>query len=199
MSLRPEMLAALALALGGCTGSCDDPLVQDICDDPAVGSATSLELGTGGDDAFVPVADGDVVPLIYGTQGSAMIPLALRLRGDVPACLAQESAAYTVASGELIDSDSSPRGTYEQTGGERTTRQILLIMRSYLTNPGDAVRIEVTAGGMTAERVVFLEYVGQADAAPPDGAAAADAAIVDAGADAASPDAGADATPADGP
>lgn len=169
------------LAGGGCGGGgCNGGTAPDRCSDPEVGAATSLELGRVVDGGFVALDDGAVVPQVFGPQGGAMIAIALRLRGDVPACLAQETSAFALGASDAFEYDTVPRNTYAESDGSRTTREMFLIL-SYDTAPGDGVRVETSAAGMSVERTLYIEFMG------PDGGAP-DGGPVDAGADAASPD-----------
>jgi hypothetical protein len=197
-----KLAAWIAVALGttsGCGGGCNGGFVTDSCDTPAVGASVMLEIGSVEDGPFNPWAEGQVVPAVFGSQGGTMIPVALRLRGpDVPSCLAQDTRVLHYTDRELIDSNSSPVRTYSQDDGSRTTKSMFMVMR-YDINLGDAVRVVATAAGQSAERVVFVDRVGSADAAvpdagpedaspDPDGAVPVDAAMLDAVPDSGTPD-----------
>ena len=174
-------LVAAVLTCGGCMGSCDTPTAPDSCTDPGVGAASSLELGQAPAGSFQPLAEGDVVPRVFGSQGGAMITVALRLRGDVPSCLEQHTEAFVVGQSEPFEIDSVPRKTYGEADGSRTTREMFLIL-DYDTEPGAMVRIVTTAAGLTAERTVHVEFEapdgGLFDAGSPD-AGAVDAGTTD--------------------
>ncbi len=160
----------LTLSLTGCGGGCNQPgpPPPDSCQSAAVGNATSLELLTS---EGLPIAEGQAVPLVWGPQGGEMIVIELQLAGDVPGCIGQESIVYQVSSGLELYSDNEPRKTYPA-GSARVTKPIYLPL--FDVQPGDPVRVVGRAGGLEAERTVYLDYVGTPDAgvndalAPPD-------------------------------
>ncbi len=70
------MMKRLAWLLVALAGACDAP------DDQRVGlSEPILTLGVMTDDAFVPIADHDRVPAVFGSQGALMVVGALELTG----------------------------------------------------------------------------------------------------------------------
>jgi hypothetical protein len=188
-----------ALGTGGCGGGCDPTGVSDRCTDPAPASLTSLEIGQGQGAQFRTLADGDTVPRVWGGQGLPMVVIHLRMTGQVPGCIDQDTTLLD-GDGNTLDTEPGAMSTYDTGDGARTTGQMFLIL-DYDTADGEVVVIRSQAGGLTAERSLHLETVGP-DAMPdggpqPDGgdggagdAMAGDAAPVDAMAG--------DAAPADG-
>ena len=171
----------LTTLLTGCGGGCNPPgpPAPDSCEMAAAGSATSLDLLTS---EGMPIAEGQALPLVWGAQGGQMVVIELQLAGDVPGCISQESAVYQSGTGAELYLDNEPRKTYPA-GSARVTKPIYLQL--FDVQPGDPVRVVGRAGGLEAERTVYLDYVGTPDAgvddawAPPD-ALPGDAAPVDA-------------------
>lgn len=178
----------LTLSLTGCGGGCNPPgpPAPDSCQMAGTGSATSLELLTS---EGMSITDGQALPLVWGPQGGQMIVIELQLAGDVPGCISQESAIYEPATGDELYVDNEPRKTYPA-GSAWVTKPIYLPF--YGAYSGDQIRVVGRAGGLEAERTVYLDYVGEPDAGiddawtPPDASAdaasAVDAAWFDAGA-----------------
>ncbi len=175
-----QLWVVATVLLSGCTGNCNTPgpPAPDSCESPGVGSATSLTLLTADGD---PIANGQVMPLVYGSQGGEMIVIELQLVGDVPGCIAQESAVYHPGTGDEIYLDDEPRKTYPD-GSARVTRQIYLPLFGGYAVPGASVRVVGRAAGLEAERSVYLDFVALPDAGTDD-AGTDDAGADDAGAD----------------
>jgi hypothetical protein len=142
--VRPASLVLVAAAVGCGNGAGAPP--TDTCpaasagtiDALAVGAASAADLA-GMPSPFVPLADGDGVPLIRGGQGAYMVGFILRVSGSAaPDCLA-ERTVVTDPGGARIASSTAPLATYAQPDGTRLTHPLWL--------PGDyplqfAVRID---------------------------------------------------------
>ena len=148
--------------------------------------------------------NGDVVPMTFGTQGSGMLIVGLRVTGrNIPDCVRQQTIAET-PSGMLIDDEFRSMSMRQDLDGAWVTGQILLIV-SWAVGEGDAVVLRGAMGDLEVERFVYVDRVGipprpdagpRSDAGPAD-AGVPDADVSDAGGDASPGDAGLDAATAD--
>lgn len=125
-----------ALVVGGTLGGCGaggGPPPTDACAMATPGSVDAVDLAAAGPgdlagmpSPFVPLADGDGVPLIRGSQGAYMIGVMLRVSGaQAPDCLMQRTVV-TSTSGDKVTSASPPLRTYLQPDGTRTTHPLWL-------------------------------------------------------------------------
>lgn len=142
----------------GCPGPPLTAPAPDECTTATAGSVDSVELGAanlddlaGQSTPFVPLADGDGVPLIRGGQGATMIGLRLRVTGaQAPDCLMQRTVV-TAPTGDKITSSSPPLRTYAQPDGTRVTNALWL--------PADypmQFTVDVTAADRSLTRQLHL-------------------------------------------
>jgi hypothetical protein len=80
--LRACLAAAVSLAVAACgTNTTGDDISDDACDVGLAGSAGAVEVGKGGADAFLPLANGDPFQVVLGPQGLWMFVLGARVDG----------------------------------------------------------------------------------------------------------------------
>jgi hypothetical protein len=151
VSLRS--LIALVLLLGAC-GPSDPPGPPDTdaCSMPEGGTLDALEIGTR-DRTFTPFVEGQELPVVYGSQGGAMVPVRLRISGsDLPACL-----PVTISiMGPMYPFGSSnvPLQTYPEPDGSRTTRAIFVIGSGGGGGLGDYMLTATALGTTSTVRLV---------------------------------------------
>jgi hypothetical protein len=157
--LRLLLLAAFVECLAGSGSGCNvpPPPQSDICD-LAPGAprptVTAVEIGQKTDGVFAAIAEGSVVPLVVGGQGSDMVVAALRLTGTgLGSCTAQTTFLES-ASGELYSSEEAAIVTSPAGAGTFVTGSILL---PYYGSYGSLVRIRTSVSG-TMDAVEF--YAG---------------------------------------
>lgn len=153
--MRRLAVTLALLSLGFTCGPSGPNPTPDSCAAPGSGHPTTLVLGGG--DPFTPFTDGQVVELVTGGQGFLMLPVRMKLTGDVPDCLAQSSS--------LIDSDrgdvghwEQPLNTYAESDGSRTTKPLYMILGG--ATVGDEMVVTVAAGGLTASARLFVHAPG---------------------------------------
>ena len=181
-------LLFLLCLLPGCFATCDgtDTPSSETCEPGAPrGVVTEVDLGRYLDGEFTAYQDEDVVPLIWGGQGSPMLVFNLRLRGsDLPECMPQLTR---------IRNDSGEAESGEQAA--LVTRQVLpdtwitgdLLIVTYDAYPGSHVTAESFVGDASEMVGLWIDYVGTLpdaavvpDAASPDATVAPDASPADA-------------------
>jgi hypothetical protein len=171
----------LLVFLPGCFGTCNgDPTpMSETCEPGAPrGVVTEVDIGTYTGGVFEQLADGDIVPQIFGGQGSPMLVLNLRLRGsDLPDCMPQVTQLYS-ETGQPDGSEGSPLVTDQVLPDTWITGDMLLV--TYDVYGGSRATIESTAGGVTTAVEVWIDYAAPVDAAAPDAAVVPDAAWPDA-------------------
>jgi hypothetical protein len=178
--IRTLSIGMLVL-LGGCGGGCNQPPTpsSETCTGVAQGTVTSLDIGRFDGTTYTRYQDGDTIPLVEGGQGSPMLIVNLRARGsDLGDCLPQTT--YLSSGGAVVVVEERPLVVEQVLPDTWVSGDELLI--SYEVYAGDLARIEATAGGITTEVNVWVDYMGFL----PDAGVLPDAA----GPDAAPPDAG---------
>src|SRR5262249_5904612 len=107
----------------------------------------TVEIGTGDDDTFTALHDGDPVTLAFGGQGASVMPVRIRLSGAAtPSCLTQST---TVAIGqELLGQSHSPLKTYAQTDGTSLTKPDYIVLERPPSST-ETFAITVAAGQRT--------------------------------------------------
>ena len=144
----------VALALLGCPGGGPVP-ETDVCRTPATtGSVAALSARHV--DSSAALAEGDVLPVTIGGQGSTMIGLELLFEGDdVPGCAAQQTTILR-ADGSVIDQSSQPISTYERPDGSRVSGELWLFPGFDATAGTEAI-VRVESYGATWETTVYLD------------------------------------------
>lgn len=168
--LRPSfwlVLATVAMANGcfgsDCTGNNTFPETCDV--GGSVAGVTGLEVGIYVNEVFTPISDEDVVDLVYGGQGAAMVPVALRVTGtDLPGCMPQSTTIYDDQN-ESIGSEDQSIETHVD-GAMRATNSLYVIL-GFSGYEGMRARIESTVGSQTVSRIVHLSFVDFVDAGAP--------------------------------
>lgn len=175
------LLLATFCALPGCVsgGGCDGTPTpsSETCEPGAPqGVVTEVDIGRYLDGTFEQYGENDVVPLIFGGQGSPMLVLNLRLRGsDLPDCVLQSTRVF-LDSGQSGGSEGSPLVTEQVLPDTWITGDLLLV--TYEVWSGARVTLESTAGDVTTAIAVWIDYEGTLpDAAPAPDAAWPDAAV----------------------
>lgn len=159
MSRFLKALAVFALAQATCAMTCAPNNIPEVDDCTEPGSSdgiTSIELGLGDDNAFIPLEDGTSVTTVRGGQGSSMLPVRYRLRGaSLPACIEQTSS---LRSGEqqLFAEIPYRLKTYEEADGSRTTKTFFMILDS---DPpaGSRADLHLEIGGKSLDRILKFE------------------------------------------
>ena len=154
----------LALGAGGCLFPEEEPAPgppePDDCSGSAAGAAIeSLEIGIAGDDGvFVPLADGDPFPTVWGGQGGIMARLRFRVTGAAaPACLPLQVRVETTDAMPLGESVTPLRTYADETDGSRATRDHFVILEY------ETVEAVVTATALTQS---VTRRLGETPAAP---------------------------------
>lgn len=147
----------------------------DSCDQSSIeGVASLVILAVNGDDPN-PIADKQIMPIIFGSQGGSMLRMRFQLEGDpIPSCTTF-SITLDQCQGsdceQVIDNARYERevslATYEQ-GSARVTRDYYLILPSQFVG-GSLLRLQVQAGLGTQERLLWLDYMGELPEALRDG------------------------------
>jgi hypothetical protein len=151
--------AVFAVSQGGFCGG-GGPPPPDQCSGPMLrGPIDSVELGVleGGEPStFKPLVDGDVLPVVFGPQGGAMIATAIRVTGDdPPTCLQQKTrVSYRAGGAPLEDSVTVPLSTYPTGDRVRTTRVSFVIFDAF--PEAGAATITLESAGKTITRSVML-------------------------------------------
>lgn len=153
-----RLLAVVPLALLFVAAACDsdEPERECIPGGQATG-VDSFELGPGPNGPFVPLSNGDILDMVYGNQGSAMVQVRLRVTGpDVPGCLRQETRV-TNAEGETTSFVGGTLITYVERDGTTTTATMFLPF-SVEDEPadGDIVDIRTDVGEISVVRTVEI-------------------------------------------
>jgi len=136
-----------------------EPIPEDFCDSGRAGEVEDIELYLGVDGDIGPATDLSTAPIVYGFQGSSMVPLTYYLKGaDVPECLATEVVVDLCVDGEvceqveMVNDVTVSIRTYEQDGVVST--EPLYVIVDYPAQAGSLVRVMVRAG--TLERTWLL-------------------------------------------
>jgi hypothetical protein len=148
--MRPRSLAVLVLVLlAGCGGDGFPPPIE-ICDTPGPPVATALTVGRAGDGAFAPLEEFDIVDIEIGEGGLPYLGVRLRVAaaGDL-ACLGQETRLVD-ENGNTAAIDDTPTPTYDLGDGTRATHTMWILVQRP-PDPGNPVRLFVTAGGQALE------------------------------------------------
>jgi len=135
---RLPFLAIVLASLGGICGPRFSPPTPDACDHPSDVATDTVEIGTGDDQTYVAIHDGDVIQPIHGPQGGTMLPIRLRFTGaNTPACVTQSTALTAMSP---VATSTSPLNTYVQPDGSFLTKPNYLVFSGYAL-PGDAITI----------------------------------------------------------
>ena len=155
MSLLP---LTILLFTAGCLGPGDGPPPPDDCSNPsALDGIDTIEVGAMQDGAFVPWQDGEVVDLTYGSQGGAMIGVALSLRGsDLPRCM-PHTIDLIGQDGRLAASSDYPVRTYSGSDGTRNTATIWMVFPGQDPLPGEQLELELHVGSFEIRRSLLIE------------------------------------------
>jgi hypothetical protein len=180
--MRALLTIALVLpAGGGCVGGgCNPspPFPDDSCVDPSSVTVDTLEIGAGEGELFAPLSDGEIRPIVFGSQGGTMVTLTLRVTGtDLPGCVAQTTTLTGTGGqpGDLTFTDDQPKHIYPRDDGSFTTRFIYI--QFWDLESGDPAVLHTEAGGLSDEVGIYLDTIGMPDAGVD--------AMIDAGPDAA--------------
>ena len=179
------LLLATFCALPGCVsgGGCNGTPTpsSETCSVPPgtpPGVVTDVDIGRYLDGTFEQYGENDVVPMIFGGQGSPMMVLNLRLGGsDLPGCVAQRTRVF-LDSGQSDGAEGSPLITEQVLPDTWITGDLLLVV--YEVWSGSHITLESTAGDVTTTIGVWVDYEGTL----PDAAPAPDARPPDANPDA---------------
>lgn len=152
------LLLLSVVSLGGCLPFCsaqDRPPRPDSCDNPPEVQLASLQfVHPTQDGGHELLKDNDLVPLITGGQGSAMVAAYLQVTGDVPQCLAQRTELRDLG-GRVVESDELPRVTYAGDNGAHTTEAIYLIVGDLAEQE---MQLVVRAGGLQTYRAIYISH-----------------------------------------
>ena len=155
---RRTRLSALALILfvsttgfvHDCGGNGAPPPAG--CDEPAAGSFT-LTIGTeDAASAYVPLAEGDPVTVVQGSQGASMFPVRVAIfGGDAPSCVAAQVEVRD-GSGMTLDTFEGNL-TVADDGTQRTTEVIYFVIADEWPA---SVQLAATVGATTALQTVQI-------------------------------------------
>jgi hypothetical protein len=99
-TVRPGSLAAL-LGLGACGERLvDPPVVFDEHDAGLVADDTTLVAGLFREQLFLPLHDGDPLPIVFGTQGGTWVMPGVRAQGFEIECM--WNGSLTTETGEVV-------------------------------------------------------------------------------------------------
>jgi len=159
--------AACAGAFSRSLAACDlgyqgiEPLVdpgnpQGSCTAPSPATIRGIEVSQGSDgssppdggDRFAPLADGDAIPIVRGSQGADMVLLVLRVTGiDADRCIPQQTTLVN-RSGDLAARLVRPLQFRAIAPGVAETRTLFLPG----VFSGEQHTLTVTIGGVTLTR-----------------------------------------------
>ena len=123
------MVPLAALFALACSAGAPSAPPLDRCDSATTGGVDAVEIGVATEaelsgnppPVFTPLAEGDGVPLLQGSQGAYMVGFVYRVSGAAaPACLGQKTVVNDT-SGMRITGASVPLKTYPQPDGTRIT------------------------------------------------------------------------------
>lgn len=141
------------MGMGSTCGGSNIP-ESEYCDQAEVTTPTTLEIGRGLDDAFVPFSDGDVAEIVTGGQGTDMTPIRLRAGGG-RACV-EQSTRVLGPNGVVIGSEGVALRFHEQGDGSFVTNDIWVQLGNWTRVNGSWATIETTIGERTSSRQVWL-------------------------------------------
>lgn len=166
-AIRAACAGAFSLSLAACDLGYQgiEPLVdpgnaQGSCSSATATTVRAIEVSNGSDgssppdggDRFVPLADGDVVPLVRGSQGADMVVLVLRVTGvDSDRCIPQQTTLVN-GSGDLAARLVRPLQFRATAPGAAETRSLFL-PGEFL---GEQHTLTVTVGGVTLTRRLLI-------------------------------------------
>ena len=156
--MKPMSLLPLSILLvtSGCPfGPVDGPPPPDDCSaTSALEGIDNIEPGVLQDGTFVAWEDGEVVGLTYGSQGGAMLGVALSLRGsDLPACM-PHTMELRGQDGGFLAGTEYPVRTYPVSDDTRATAMIWMILEGEYPLSGDQLELVLQAGGFEIRRAL---------------------------------------------
>jgi hypothetical protein len=165
----------------------DDIPEADVCEGSSEAGVDHLRVVHGeSSGSATEVADYEEMPMVFGSQGGAMVPVRIRLTGGaVPSC-----ARLVLTLEHCLDlgcervtddplSQQIPLQTYQE-GSDRITRDYYLIL-PYPIESGALVRLRVVMGSASTETLMWIEQEASfADAGPMDSGIVIDADMTDA-------------------
>jgi hypothetical protein len=147
---------ASVFSLGGLCGPGSGPPPPDRCTSPASNAIIGVEIGPEMNEAhgFEAWAADDTGYITSGFQGGYMLGVSLRLSGDAPACLKQNTTV--TLAGTKLAQEASPLNTYDAPDGTRTTRTMWLVFDDSGPPIGTQVLVTTEAGGTTVSSNVTI-------------------------------------------
>ena len=152
-------LAACDLGYQGIEPIVDPGDARGSCAGPTATTVRAIEVSNGSDgsspdggDRFVPLADGDVVPVVRGSQGADMVVLVMRVSGvEGDRCIPQRTALVN-GGGELAAQLVRPLQFRATAPGMAETRDLFLPG----VFSGQQHTLTVTIGGVTLTRRLVI-------------------------------------------
>jgi hypothetical protein len=146
-----RLTVAPLFVLVACGGSDFSPPAE-VCGPAGAHTATGLEIGHAGDDAWVPLTAGQPVDIEIGAGAQPYLGVRLRVTGPGQDCLDQQTELLSQSGGLLLAGDATPAPTYGD-GAARSTHTLWIPV---VTPPvsGSPVRLRVMAGGQLQELMV---------------------------------------------
>jgi hypothetical protein len=173
----------LVVPLSGCGFlSCNTPgpPPSDTCDEPSADAVSAVTLVER--TADVEIADGDVVPIVWGPQGGTMIGLQLGLTSTTTlTCIPVAAELELERAGAVPHEWTGNLRVYAVAGDQYRTGDLWLIEDFGLEDEGQRIRLRAEAGGAAHEVHAWLERIGVSDASIGDGPPADGASTVDGG------------------
>ncbi|MCP4445069.1 MAG: hypothetical protein GY811_06950 [Myxococcales bacterium] len=141
-----RFLPLLLMALSGCINPGNDIPEPDLCDGASSNGVDSIELGWPALSGTVEsLEDGDVLPLVIGGQGTAMLELRHIVRGSNVRCV-ERSIEIVVPSGLVAISQERPLRVYEQDSGEFVSRSDFVFVDDDLNLGGVLLELSLRIG-----------------------------------------------------
>lgn len=147
-------VALLAMATG-CPpddgGGIPEP---DVCLEPGAGPVATVEIGHATlTSVFEPWIDDQQIDLVFGTQGSAMVPFRVRVQGTEETCLTVDITMVDASGMQWLDL-SYPLQLYSQDDGSLISDTNFAIFDSFGAPNVTEVTLDVTVSGMTITRTI---------------------------------------------
>jgi len=150
-------LVAVILFAAGCPGGPNIP-EPDECRSPNGVGLSSLELGVSSSaGSFQSWTDHQVVPIVWGPQGGAMIVTRIRATGYTGDCMLQRTRVLDAAMNPIYDF-RTPLNVYTQDDGSKLTDDFYMIGGFYRQT---VVTVETEVGGTTVQHKIWLDAVSQ--------------------------------------
>jgi hypothetical protein len=136
----------------------EDPMQADSCEWPDAESIQRVEIGRETDDAaFAAWEDGDVVEVVWGPQGGAMVAVRYRVEGESLDCMPQHTAIRDAAGTYVLESTRPLRLYPEGEGVYMTQPHWLRFPPDHEPRAQTSLELEAHVGAMTATAQLWID------------------------------------------